>query len=86
MSWTNKIFFLLVLGCFPIGIMAQSISVDDSQNATALVQKLTNNASCIIVSGETAKGDPLNLTQNSCGIFTKNSSSFTFSSGIVLSN
>ncbi|MBP6424833.1 MAG: T9SS type B sorting domain-containing protein [Flavobacterium sp.] len=85
MSWTNKIFFLLVLGCFPIGIMAQSISVDDSQNATALVQKLTNNASCIIVSGETAKGDPLNLTQNSYGIFTKNSSSFPFSSGIVLS-
>ena len=85
MSWTKKIYFLLVLGCFPIGIMAQSISVDDSQNATALVQKLTNNASCIIVSGETAKGDPLNLTQNSYGIFTKNSSSFPFSSGIVLS-
>lgn len=65
--------------------MAQSISVDDSHNATSLVQKLTNNASCIIVSGETAKGDPLNLTQNSYGIFTKNSSSFPFSSGIVLS-
>lgn len=85
MSWTKKIYFLLVLGCFPIGIMAQSISVDDSHNATSLVQKLTNNASCIIVSGETAKGDPLNLTQNSYGIFTKNSSSFPFSSGIVLS-
>lgn len=85
MSWTKKIYFLLVLGCFPIGIVAQAISVDDSHNATSLVQKLTNNASCIIVSGETAKGDPLNLTQNSYGIFTKNSSSFPFSSGIVLS-
>lgn len=85
MSWTKKIYFLLVLGCFPIGIMAQAISVDDSQNATALVQKLTNNATCISVSGENVKGDPLNLIQNSFGVFTKNSSSFPFSSGIVLS-
>lgn len=85
MSWTKNIYFLLLLGCFPFGIAAQSIHVDDSQNATALVQKLTNNASCISVSGENAKGDPLNLIQNSFGVFTKNSSSFPFSSGIVLS-
>jgi gliding motility-associated-like protein len=85
MSWTKNIYFLLLLGCFPFGIAAQSIHVDDSQNATALVQKLTNNAACISVSGENAKGDPLNLIQNSFGIFTKNSSSFPFSSGIVLS-
>lgn len=84
MNWTKNLYFLLLLGCFPIGIAAQ-ISIDDSQNASALVQKLTNNAACISVSGENAKGDPLNLIQNSFGVFTKNSSSFPFSSGIVLS-
>jgi gliding motility-associated-like protein len=84
MSWTKNILFLLSICCLPYWISAQ-IRVDDSQNAIALVQKLTNNASCISVSGEKAKGDPLNLIQNSFGIFTKNYSSFPFSSGIVLS-
>ena len=85
MSWIKTILFILFICCFPLAISAQFISVDDTKNATALVQKLTNNTSCISVSGETAKGDPLNLIQNSYGIFTKNNSSFPFSSGIVLS-
>lgn len=85
MSWIKTILFVLFICCFPLAISAQFISVDDTKNATALVQKLTSNASCISISGETAKGDPLNLIQNSYGIFTKNNSSFPFSSGIVLS-
>jgi hypothetical protein len=85
MSWIKTILFILFICCFPLAISAQFISVDDTKNATALVQKLTNNASCISVSNETAKGDPLNLIQNSYGIFNKNNSSFPFSSGIILS-
>nr|WP_314866001.1 choice-of-anchor L domain-containing protein [uncultured Flavobacterium sp.] len=85
MSWIKTILFILFICCFPLAISAQFISVDNTKNATALVQKLTNNASCISVSNETAKGDPLNLIQNSYGIFNKNNSSFPFSSGIILS-
>ncbi len=81
-----KIVFIIVIICsFPIGTAAQSIIVDANQNASALVQKLTNNASCISVSGELVKGDPLNLIQNSFGVFTNTNSSFPFSTGIVLS-
>jgi gliding motility-associated-like protein len=84
MSWTRNIVFLIWMSWFPSWVSAQ-IRVDDTQNAFSIVQKLTNNAACISVSGENAKGDPSNLIQNSFGIFTKNSTSFPFSSGIVLS-
>jgi gliding motility-associated-like protein len=84
MSWTRNIVFLIWMSCFPSWVLAQ-IRVDDTQNASSIVQKLTNNAACISVSRETAMGDPSNQIQNSFGIFTKNSTSFPFSSGIVLS-
>ena len=82
MSWTKKIYFLLVLGCFPIGITAQSISVDDSQNADQLVRILTNNNSCLTVFPAIASGSPL---KKSFAAFNKNGSNFPFASGIVLS-
>jgi len=85
MNIIKTIYIFLFICCFPLVISAQSIIVDDTQNATALVQKLTNTTSCISVSGEIAKGNPLSLIQNSYGVFTKNSSNFPFSSGIVLS-
>lgn len=82
MSWTKKKYFLLVLGCFPIGIMAQSISVDDSQNVDQLVQALTNNNSCITVYPATLSGATI---KKSIAYFDKNGTDFPFSNGIVLS-
>ena len=82
MSWTKKIYFLLVLGCFPIGIMAQAISVDDSQNVDQLVQALTNNNSCITVYPATSSGATI---KKSIAYFDKNGTDFPFSNGIVLS-
>lgn len=82
MSWTKKIYFLLVLGCFPIGIMAQAISVDDSQNVDQLVQVLTNNNSCITVYPAASSGATI---KKSIAYFDKNGTDFPFSNGIVLS-
>jgi gliding motility-associated-like protein len=81
MSWTKNIYFLLLLGCFPIGIAAQ-ISIDDSQNADQLVQVLTNNNSCLTVFPAIASGSPI---KKSYAAFNKNGSNFPFTSGIVLS-
>lgn len=81
MSWTKNIYFLLLLGCFPIGITAQ-ISIDDSQNADQLVQVLTNNNSCLTVFPAIASGSPI---KKSYAAFNKNGSNFPFASGIVLS-
>jgi gliding motility-associated-like protein len=81
MNWTKNIYFLLLLGCFPIGIVAQ-ISIDDSQNADQLVQVLTNNNSCLTVFPASASGSIIN---KSFASFNKNGSNFPFTAGVVLS-
>lgn len=82
MNWTKNILIALFIYCFPIGIMAQAISVDDSQNVDQLVQVLTNNNSCITVYPATSSGATI---KKSIAYFDKNGTDFPFSNGIVLS-
>jgi gliding motility-associated-like protein len=85
MSRIKTVFIIIVFCCFPTWVSAQSIIVNDNQTANSLVQKLTNNSSCIRVSGEIAKGEPNSNSKNSYGTFDSNGSTFSLSSGIVLS-
>ncbi|UFH34109.1 T9SS type B sorting domain-containing protein [Flavobacterium acetivorans] len=78
------LFWILVL-CNTTLVFAQAISVDDSKNATDLTQILTNNSSCISISGESVKGDIFTPGQNSYGYFNNQGGSFPFTEGIVLS-
>lgn len=78
------LFWILVL-CNTTLVFAQAISVDDSKNATDLTQILTNNSSCISISGESVKGDTFTPGQNSYGYFNNQGGSFPFTEGIVLS-
>lgn len=82
MSRIKTILFVLFICCFPIGITAQTISVDDTKTADQLVQILTNNNSCLTVYPATASGSPI---KKSYAAFNKNGSNFPFTSGIVLS-
>lgn len=75
----------LLLCCIPFFVVAQSIRVDDLQDANSLVQKLTNSSGCLTITGASTKGETANPLANSFGIFDKNGSSFPFGSGVVLS-
>ncbi|PRZ23993.1 T9SS type B sorting domain-containing protein [Flavobacterium granuli] len=78
------LFWILVL-CNTTLVFAQAIRVDDSKNATDLTQILTNNSSCINISGESVKGDEFTSGQESYGYFNNQGGSFPFTEGIVLS-
>jgi gliding motility-associated-like protein len=82
----TKIFLHSLFLCFITNILyAQSINIDDSKNAIDLVNILTNNSSCLNVSGENVKGDSTSPIENSFGSFDNNSGTFPLSNGIVLS-
>jgi hypothetical protein len=84
MNWIKKIFYMLIC-CITCSSAAQSIIVDDSKTAIDLVNILTNNESCVDVSGKKVKGDTFSGSKNSYGSFDKNGSSFPFSEGVLLS-
>lgn len=85
MKCTKIILFWILILCNTALVFAQAISVDDSKNATDLTQIVTNNSSCISISGESVKGDEFTPGQNSFGSFDSQGGSFPFTKGIVLS-
>jgi gliding motility-associated-like protein len=82
MNWTKTIFYIVLISCFPIGISAQSINVDDTKDVIELVQVLTNNNSCLSVSSQKSTGA---TNKKSIAYFDKNGTNFPFSNGVVLS-
>lgn len=82
MNWTKTLFIIVWISCFPIGISAQSINVDDTKDANELVQVLTNNNSCLSVFSEASTGATI---KKSIAYFDKNGTNFPFSNGVVLS-
>lgn len=75
--------FLFQIYC--LQLQAQSIIVNDTKNASELVNLLTTNNSCLQIANESVSGDTFNPEKNSYGIFTNSSPNFPFQSGIVLS-
>lgn len=82
MNWTKTLFIIVWISCFPNGISAQSINVDDTKDANELVQVLTNNNSCLSVFSEASTGATI---KKSIAYFDKNGTNFPFSNGVVLS-
>lgn len=82
MNWTKTLFYFVLISCFPIGISAQSINVDDTKDVIELVQVLTNNNSCLSVSSQKSTGA---TNKKSITYFDKNGTNFPFSNGVVLS-
>ena len=82
MNRTKTLFIIVWISCFPIGISAQSINVDDTKDANELVQVLTNNNSCLSVFSEASTGATI---KKSIAYFDKNGTNFPFSNGVVLS-
>lgn len=66
-------------------MQAQAIAVDDTKNASELVNLLTNNSSCLQITNPKVLGDAFVPGKNSYGVFTNSSANFPFQSGIVLS-
>lgn len=85
MIFLKKTLFSTLLCCFTSFVLAQSITVDDTKKADELVKILTNNSSCVSVSGGKTTGNTDIPIMNSFGSFDKNGSSFPFANGIVLS-
>jgi gliding motility-associated-like protein len=81
----KKILLSALLCCFTTIVLAQNITVDDSKTAADLVNILTNNSSCLTLSGQTVKGDTFTSGKNSYGSFDAGTSGFPFTKGIVLS-
>jgi gliding motility-associated-like protein len=79
----KKILFSALLCCFTSIVLAQNISVDDTKNATDLVNILTNSSTCLTLAGQTAS--PLPITIKSYGSFDYTGTNFPFANGIVLS-
>ncbi|WP_413997697.1 choice-of-anchor L domain-containing protein [Flavobacterium sp. W1B] len=85
MKSVKIILFWIFFGCITTIVNAQSISVDDTKNAIDLTKILTNNSSCISISGENINGDNFTSGKNSFGYFNNQGGSFPFNEGIVLS-
>lgn len=83
MNWTKTLFIIVWISCFPIGISAQSINVDDTKDANELASTLTGTNSCITPSNAIVKGN--NSINESYGTFNKNGGNFPFDSGVILS-
>jgi gliding motility-associated-like protein len=82
MNWTKTLFFIVWISCFPIGISAQSIHVDETKNVNELVQVLTNKNSCLSAFSAVSTGATI---KKSIAYFDKNGTNFPFSNGVVLS-
>ena len=79
----SLLFFLFY--CFSLATNAQYIQVDDTYSAQQLVQNvLVSNSPCAGVSNFSVSGDTFSGSQNSYGFFSKNTSIFPFTNGIVL--
>lgn len=79
----------ITLYCFALYLInsqlqAQSIIVNDTRNASELVNLLSNNSSCIETNNVNVTGDNF-YAGNSYGSFTNSSPNFPFASGVVLS-
>jgi len=75
----------LLLCCFNSQLQAQVIGIDDTKNASALVNLLTNNSSCLQISNTNVAGDTFTPGKNSYASFTNTNANFPFQSGVVLS-
>lgn len=80
----------ITLYCFALYLInsqlqAQSIIVNDTRNASELVNLLSNNSSCIATDNVNVTGDNFSTGKNSYGSFTNSSPNFPFASGVVLS-
>ena len=85
MKTAKTILFFATICCTTSIVFAQNIIVEDNKSATDLVGILTNNSPCVTPSNETAKGDTFTAGKNSYGSFDKDTSTFPFAKGIVLS-
>ncbi len=85
MKTAKTILFFATICCTTSSVLAQNIIVEDNKSATDLVGILTNNSPCVTPSNETAKGDTFTAGKNSYGSFDKDTSTFPFAKGIVLS-
>jgi gliding motility-associated-like protein len=85
MKLLKIILFYIFVCCYSVSAIAQFVIVDDAKNAVDLVSILTNNGSCVDVTGEEVKGDTFPGSTNSYGSFSAGTSSFPFSGGVLLS-
>ncbi len=85
MHYLKHLKFIVFLCCITTLMAAQSIIIDDSKNAVELVNTLTNNSSCAIISGQNLSGNNSTPTKNSYGYFSNTNPNFPFKEGIVLS-
>ena len=85
MKTAKTILFFATICCTTSIVFAQNIIVEDNKSVTDLVGILTNNSPCVTPSNETAKGDTFTAGKNSYGSFDKDTSTFPFAKGIVLS-
>jgi gliding motility-associated-like protein len=84
MKFLEKILFGVLTFCFSITATAQFITVDDTQTPKQLVEDVLINSSCVAVSNIVATGDNYRTGKNSYGYFTKGTSNFPFTDGIIL--
>ncbi|HTG67590.1 MAG TPA: choice-of-anchor L domain-containing protein [Flavobacterium sp.] len=85
MKVLKVILFCYLFYCFSPQLQAQTIAIDDSKNASELVNLLTNNSSCLNINNVNVSGDTFTLGKNSYASFTNTATNFPFQSGIVLS-
>lgn len=85
MKTAKTILLFATICCTTSIVFAQNIIVEDNKSATYLVGILTNNSPCVTPSNENAKGDTFTAGKNSYGSFDKDTSTFPFAKGIVLS-
>jgi gliding motility-associated-like protein len=83
MNSIKKLLFL-ILCTFTTITSAQYITVDDTQSAQQLIENVLVKSTCANVSNFNATGDTFTSGQNSYGYFSKGTSTFPLSEGIVL--
>jgi len=82
--YKNLILFCCFL-LFPLGVTAQTISIDNSKTPVQLVQDLFTAGSCVQPTNITINGHDFGGGQKSFAAFSSNGSSFPLSSGLVIS-
>jgi hypothetical protein len=84
MKFLEKIFYCAFILCYSITSTAQFITVDDTKTPKQLVENVLVKSSCVTVSNIVATGDTFTTGKNSYGYFTKGSSNFPFTDGVIL--
>jgi gliding motility-associated-like protein len=85
MTQFRNLFCIFFFCCYSTLSLAQYIQVNDTYTAQQLVENVLINSPCANVSNFTVSGDTFSPGEQSYGYFTGGSSSFPFTSGIVLS-